>query len=174
MYKYIIKGADLRSFLIFNSRRKVGKRSFSYLFVRILYCLLFQREKLKVSCFPPLPQITKTRTIKSILRFELHSLLCFGKADVAEMFRLEQQGGFGGICWFALASRAGLAERGESELLSFVLSFQKKKVHKGNEFSENFGDVQRVFRCRKTGKASHRAHCFNYKISRPKMREKIL
>ena len=157
-YYIIIKGADLRSFLIFNSRRKEGKRSFSYLFVRILYCLLFQREKLKASCFPPLPQITKTRTIKSTSRFELYSHLCFGKADMAEMFRLEQQGGFGRNVRIAF----------------FRTFFSKKKVHKGNEFSESFGDVQRVFRCRKTGKASHSAACFQYKISRRKLRENFL
>ena len=74
------------------------------------------------------------------------------------MFRLEQQGGFGRNVRIAF----------------FRTFFSKKKVHKGNEFSESFADVQRVFRCRKTGKASHSAACFQYKISRRKLRENFL
>ena len=126
-------------------KRKVGKRNFSYWFAKFFILikrsgspLLFvspihysrHPRKAKTSCFLPFPKAPKSRTIKNTLRFELHLHLCFGKTDAADRLRLEQQGGFGRICWFALASRAGLAGRGESELLSFVLSFQKRKYIK--------------------------------------------
>ena len=124
---------------------------------RPLHCLSFSR-KANFLAFSPSPQAKKLRTIKNTLRFELHFRLCFGKADVADKLRLEQQEGFGRNVRIAF----------------FRTFFSKKKVHKGNEFSESFGDVQRVFRCRKTGKASHSAACFQYKISRRKLRENFL
>ena len=98
--------------------------------ILLLFDFYFEKTRAKSFCFIPSPQIQKPCTIKNALRFELHFRLCFGKADGAEKPRLERRGGFGGICWFASASQAGLAERGESELLSFVLSFQKRKYIK--------------------------------------------
>ena len=57
------------------------------------------------------------RTIKNTLRFELHSCLCFGKADVADKLRLE-------------LLQVVFQEDVPPELLSFVLSFQKRKYTK--------------------------------------------
>ncbi|MBD9207907.1 MAG: hypothetical protein EGQ30_00820 [Clostridiales bacterium] len=75
------------------------------------------RERLckrKLFHFLPSPKKAKLSTIKNTLRFELHFRLCFGKADGADKLRLE-------------LLQVVFQEDVPPELLSFVLSFQKRK-----------------------------------------------
>ena len=75
----------------------------------------------KLFRFLPSPKAPKLRTIKNALRFELHSRLCLGKADVAEKLRLELLRGF----------------RDTSRIAFFRTFFSKKKVHKKPVFAES-------------------------------------
>ena len=98
------------------------------------------REKVKSFRLFPFPQAQNRRTIKNVLRFELHFSFCFGKAEGAEKLCLE-------------LLQVVFQEDVPPELLSFVLYFQKRKYinaqrsqisqrrARGNEHSLSHGFV---------------------------------
>ena len=80
-------------------------------------------EKIKSPCFFLSVQAPKLCTIKKLSRFELYSRLYSGKANVAGKLRLE-------------LLQVVIQEDVPPELLSFVLSFQKRKYIKFCRFTK--------------------------------------
>ena len=103
-------------------------------FERIFYCphkWVFQRRgrvslfalnrwKQRPLAFSRQRRYNRPALLKNALRFELHFRFCFGKADVADKLRLEQQEGFGRNVRIAF----------------FGTFFSKKKGHKGKRLQE--------------------------------------
>ena len=91
-------------------------------------CVPFQPLRGRQIFSPPSPQAQKLRTIKNSLTFELKAqpftaITLTGQIIPALNFSREFLRDLLGCG----ASQAGLAERGDLKLLSFVLSFQKRK-----------------------------------------------